>query len=81
MMMANLSLGGAFIRTAYPLEKGAHVQLKLPSPRGEGTLEIEGEVVWTQLGEDLSGMGIRFLSLPDADKTVLRDLLMGFHQG
>jgi len=81
MMMANLSLGGAFVRTSFPLEKGALVQLRLPAGSDGQTVEIEGEVVWTQLGDDLSGMGIRFLSLPDHDKSVLKALMQSFKGG
>ena len=78
MMMANLSLGGAFVRTTFPLEKGALVQLRLPSGTEGVTILIEGEVVWTQVGDDLSGMGIRFLSLPYRHKGMLKELMATF---
>lgn len=81
MMMANLSLGGAFVLTPFPLERGTQVQLRLPSGSDGEVVQIEGEVVWTQSGDDLSGMGIRFLALPDRDKGILKALMTSFQGG
>lgn len=54
---SNLSLGGVFLRTEFPLAVGTAVQLELPpQPAYEGTvwegqaLKLKGRVAWCQAG-------------------------------
>lgn len=54
---SNLSLGGVFLRTEFPLAVGTAVQLELPpQPAHEGTvwegqaLKLKGRVAWCQAG-------------------------------
>lgn len=72
VMMANLSLGGAFVTTPYPLEQGEHVMLEFPLPDKDRTLRIMGEVVWIREDVDLTGMGVRFTEVARNDLLLLR---------
>lgn len=63
----NISAGGLFLATRFPLPAGSMVLLQLNLPSLEGAVEVMGEVVWNNLNSggqsDLpDGMGIRFIS-------------------
>ncbi|MBR58620.1 MAG: hypothetical protein CMH54_11460 [Myxococcales bacterium] len=73
MLMANLSLGGAYIRTEHPLDKGQNVELTFTVNGRE--VSIEGEVVWVRQGDADAGMGIRFLHIDFDDIDAMRALI------
>lgn len=52
---ADLSRGGAFVRTAAPKPLDTPIVLALATPRGN--VELHGRVAWT----DAHGMGVRFM--------------------
>lgn len=63
---ANLSRGGAFIRTEQPLAPGRRILMELAIPNG-ASFEAIGRVAWSRRvssprpGNDGSGIGIEFL--------------------
>lgn len=59
-MVADLSAGGAFVRSWNPLPVGAKVQLSLRLPLSLLPLELKGLVAWVKLAGDSSGMGVEF---------------------
>lgn len=81
LIVENLSLGGAYVRSAQPLEVGVRVGLELRGPGLNRLLLIPGQVVSrVRRGEPRSwhepeGMGIAFLSLGREDQTQLATLL------
>lgn len=68
--------GGAFIRTANPMELGEHILLRLQIPDGQETVELTCKVIWTnKYGKESKhlrrGMGVKFLNLcPEVKKRV-----------
>jgi Tfp pilus assembly protein PilZ len=77
---ANVSRGGAFVRTAEPLTPGRRVLLEFELPGGQ-PLEAIGRVAWTRrvlapLERDSeAGIGIEFLGGPSEQFSVLEDLI------
>ena len=71
MMMEDLSLGGAFVRTDYPLPTGETVNLKFPIPGREFPIHVTGLIAWSRESGGVSGMGIEFCDISSDD---LRDL-------
>ncbi len=59
-LLMDLSLRGAFVRSAHPLPIGAKVQLSFRPPLTFSTFEIKGQVVWVRHDKDTPGMGIEF---------------------
>jgi uncharacterized protein (TIGR02266 family) len=77
---ANLSRGGAFIRTADPLSPGRRVLVEIHMPEGE-PIEAIGRVAWSKTvltttgdAED-SGVGVEFLGSSGDQLAVLADYL------
>ncbi|MFH0813172.1 MAG: TIGR02266 family protein [Pseudomonadota bacterium] len=74
----DIGLGGVFLKTDHPLERGARINLKILLPDGGEELEVSGEVVWTRSEEMVAskekappGMGIKFLNLsPEGRKRI-----------
>jgi len=80
MMLANLSLGGCFVRSDSPQPPGANVKLrfKLPGLEDE-VLQTLGRVCWNS-DEDTSGatgMGIQFAALDDDAQILLKRYIAG----
>jgi Tfp pilus assembly protein PilZ len=81
---ANLSHGGAFIRSMEPLEAGRRVLVELDVPQG-GRLTLLGQVAWTQRQlkatqtSDLDGpgFGIQFIDASSAERARLDRYLGG----
>jgi len=77
---ANLSRGGAFIRTSDPLSPGRRVLVEIHMPDGE-PVEAVGRVAWsktvlTSSGDpEDSGVGVEFLGSAKDQLTVLADYL------
>jgi uncharacterized protein (TIGR02266 family) len=75
----NLSQGGVFIKSDAPLPLDTEVDLVLTLPSGD-PVQAKGRVVWNhdltrEPERGLRGCGIQFMSLPDADRVLLRDYL------
>ena len=75
VMMANLSLGGAFVKTPYPLPVAELVQLEIPLPPRATPVRLTGEVVWTREDSELTGMGIRFTEISPEDLQAIRQYI------
>ncbi len=58
--LADLSTGGAFVRTWNPLPIGAPVQLLLRPPMALTSLELNGHVAWVRSVGEHTGMGVEF---------------------
>lgn len=59
-IVADLSPGGAFVRTWNPLPVGARVQVFLRPPLALTSLEFKGQVAWVRLAGEHPGMGLVF---------------------
>lgn len=75
---ANLSRGGAFVRTVEPIDPGRRVLVELSLPGG-AQVEAIGRVAWTKrvLGESEadSGIGIEFLGTAADQLAALEDFV------
>lgn len=58
--LADLSLGGAFVRSASPLAIGETVELSVRPPRALLSFSLVGRVVWVRNAGSAAGMGIAF---------------------
>ena len=63
--MADLSLGGAFVRTWNPLPIGASVALHVRPRLSLTSIEIPAHVAWVRLAGDHPGMGLEFSASPE----------------
>lgn len=79
MLMANLSLGGAFIRCESPSSPGTSVTLRIYLPNEEVPLSVAGEVVWWRMpgSEATPGMGVKFLQISRSDHERITAFLAG----
>lgn len=59
--LADLSLGGAFVRTPRPLRVGEIVELSVRAPLSIGAVSLRGYVVWSRGLGPQTGMGIEFV--------------------
>jgi Tfp pilus assembly protein PilZ len=69
MLMMNMSLGGAFVRTETPSPPGTPVMLRVYEHEDSTPLPIMGEVVWSRLpgqGQPV-GMGVKFTQIGPGD--------------
>jgi len=79
-MVANLSLGGCFIRTDMPEPPGAMVMVRfaLPGDDSDEAVKAVGRVCWVRDGQDAPiGMGIQFVRVADTDLTRLKTYISG----
>jgi len=74
VVISNLSVGGLFIKTNDPLNKGEQTDLVIFLPDRKKKLEVSGRVVWasreereTPDGKLAAGMGVKFLDLSYED--------------
>jgi uncharacterized protein (TIGR02266 family) len=84
---SNLSTGGAFLRTEFPLPIGTKVRIDLQQARGRPPFEVKGVIAWRQEAakpgtpEALAqppieaGMGVAFVGLGEAEQAQLRELI------
>lgn len=72
--LADLSPGGAFVRTWNPLPLGAEVELLVRPPLALSTLQLEATVAWARLTGAHTGMGLEF-KRDEAARERLRKLL------
>ncbi|MBE2248175.1 MAG: PilZ domain-containing protein [Myxococcus sp.] len=61
--LADLSHGGAFVRTWDPLDVDELVELVVRPPSSLFSLHLKGRVAWVRRVGDASGMGIEFFDL------------------
>lgn len=69
MLLTNMSLGGAFVRTENPAPPGTMVTLRIYLSSEEPPISVGGEVVWWRLpghGEP-AGMGVKFVRISPGD--------------
>ena len=59
-LVADLSPGGAFVRSWNPLPVGAKVQLALRLPLSFTAVELKGHIAWVRLAGEHPGMGVEF---------------------
>jgi uncharacterized protein (TIGR02266 family) len=86
-MCANLSCGGAFIRTDDPLSPGHRVLVEIHVP-GSEPIETLGRVAWSKsvlgpAGRVESGVGVEFVDAAAADleREIGRFLAQAGHEG
>jgi uncharacterized protein (TIGR02266 family) len=71
---ADLSLGGAFLRSALLLEEGETLALEFRLPGSHRLLRATARVAWVRrfpTGQQPAGMGMEFLSMSPEDREVL----------
>lgn len=73
--LADLSHGGAFVRTWDPLSVDTPVELVVRRPSSIFSLRLKGRVAWVRRVGDAPGMGIAFVELSDATRRELEGLL------
>ncbi len=79
--ITDLSETGIFVSTNKPEPAGSLLQLRFSAPSGGPSLEIEGEVIWTnelRPGDSSSinpGMGIRFVEMTGEKRRMLNSLV------
>ncbi|HZU83711.1 MAG TPA: TIGR02266 family protein [Polyangiaceae bacterium] len=73
----NLSEGGIFVATHATAPIGTRVDITFSLPRTQRRVRAEGEVRWIRPHSESSGlpagMGIRFISLGEADARAIRE--------
>ncbi len=78
----NISAGGIYIETKYPLALGTKLKLDIRLKDGTSIIRGKGEVVWSSEGSEGSdeygsegGMGIRFKELDEASKKIVEEIV------
>ena len=74
-LCADLSPGGAFIRSWNPLPVGAKVQMGLRLPLSFSAIELKGHIAWVRLAGEHPGMGVEF-ERDEAARAKLEKLLV-----
>jgi uncharacterized protein (TIGR02266 family) len=73
---SDISLGGIFIQTDNPLERGKQFSLNLNVPGLSDPLVLKCEVVWIREESvekpQKAGMGVKFLDIPEKDGKILQ---------
>ncbi len=75
---ADLSQGGAFLRSDFLLEKGERFTLILTVPGLARPLSAQAKVAWVRRfpsETEQAGMGVQFVDMPDEDRSALEALL------
>lgn len=69
VLMSNMSLGGAFLRTDNPAPPSTPVTLRFYLPECDAPISVSAEVVWARMPgvSDNPGMGVRFISASPDD--------------
>lgn len=71
----NISVGGMFIRTFYPLPEGTELNIRFAIPEIKIDFSVTAKVVWAVVvkdNEDESGMGINFLNMPEEKSKIIK---------
>lgn len=74
---ADLSVGGAFLRSELLLERGEEVNVAMEVPGVDGPIIAMATVVWTTRADDArgAGMGLQFHLLDERDRFELQRYL------
>jgi len=69
MMLANLGIGGAFIKTEKPAVPGTSVTLRFYLPGRDIPISVSGDVAWWQTDPSKGsvGMGVKFTAVQEDD--------------
>lgn len=73
--LADLSQGGAYLRTKTPLAPGTDVEVSLRPPLSLRRLRLRARVAWTKKRGDDAGMGLQFIYADARQQDRLRRLL------
>ena len=83
--ISNLSVGGLFVKTSEPLNRGEKFNLKIFLPDNKKELELSSEVIWTNREERMTpegklppGMGVKFLNPSNEDIERIINILSQF---
>jgi uncharacterized protein (TIGR02266 family) len=71
----DLSLGGAFIRTLKPIGLGELLELHIRPPLALRSINLVGQVAWTNEKGRMPGMGIEFIGADDKTQHKLKKLI------
>ncbi len=79
MMLANLGIGGAFIKTDKPAVPGTSVTLRFYLPGRDIPVSVSGEVAWWQTdpAKGSVGMGVKFTAVQEADLEAIKKYIEG----
>ncbi len=73
--LVDLSPGGAFVRSALPLQIGDPIELHLKAPRSLMGFTLTGVVAWQRQTGDAAGFGVQFSQREPKDLERLEKLL------
>ena len=73
-LLADVSYGGAFIRTWNPIDPGKVVELSMRLPRTLWPIRLSGRVAWVRRASQDSGMGLTFVDLDGSLQRALMKL-------
>ena len=81
----DVSAGGMFVRTIYPLPEGTELNVKFAIPEIKADFSLVAKVVWAAKPEigssnEESGMGISFVNITKEKSKILQDYLEGKSQ-
>ncbi len=76
----NVSAGGMFIRTMYPLPEGTELNIQFAIPEESIEFSVTGKIVWAvsmeeSQDESESGMGIKFVNMSREKLKILQDYI------
>lgn len=72
MQVRNVSTGGLFIDTLYPFPVGSLVEIDFNLPGDKGQVHAKCVVRWTQSEGDVRGMGVEFMEVSTASRSVIQ---------
>lgn len=72
-LLSNISSGGCFLETPFPLtaESSVTVAIPLPEPLGVAVLKAKGQVRWISRDEHKTGFGVQFQELDRKNRRAL----------
>lgn len=80
----DLGSGGIFIETPNPQPTGSEVELTFTLPDSKETLEVKGEVIWSQKAEPskdiVAGMGVQFKNYDSTSHKLLEEFVRRYHK-
>ncbi len=76
----NVSVGGMFIPTLYPLPEGTEINLRFSIPEVSIEFSVDAQIVWSISYEECqnefeSGMGIKLINLDKEKSRILENYL------
>jgi uncharacterized protein (TIGR02266 family) len=85
MLLADLSFGGAFIKTRMLEPVGSEIMLRFRLEPMSPPISAKGEVMWLRHAKDQmdphTGMGIRFIDVAEDDLETLKQYIEGLLPG